>query len=105
MTSDSDFEKQVFALYGDEAAEWADDGVTDRVLREIDRETRMRRTVLTAAAVVGVALSMALLAAFGGPLVARAAEMAGAPVLALWAVMLAGATSFGWAAARLTADA
>jgi len=105
MTPDSDFEKQLFALYGDEAADWADDGVTDRVLREIDRETRMRRTALAAAAMVGVALSMALLAAFAGPLVARAAEMAGTPPLMLWAVMLAGGVSFGWAAARLALDA
>jgi hypothetical protein len=105
MTPDRDFENQLFALYGDEAAEWADDGVADRVLRQIDRETRMRRTALAAAAMVGVALSMALLAAFAGPLVARAAEMAGTPPLALWAVMLAGAASFGWAAARLAAEA
>lgn len=105
MTPDRDFENQLFALYGDEAAEWADDGVTDRVLREIDRETRTRRTVLAAAALVGVVLSMALLAAFAGSLVAQASEMAGAPPLALWAVMLAGAASLGWAAARLAADA
>lgn len=105
MTSDRDFENQLFALYGDEAAEWADDGITDHVLREIDRETRMRRMALAAAAVVAFALSAALLAAFAGPLVARAAEMAGTPALAPWVVLLAGAASLGWAAARLAADA
>jgi hypothetical protein len=105
MTSDRDFENQLFALYGDEAAEWADDGVTDRVLREIDRETRMRRMALAAAAGVGVALSAGLLAAFAGPLVARAADVAGTPTLVLWAVLLAGAAALGWATARLAVDA
>jgi hypothetical protein len=105
MTSDRDFENQLFALYGDEAAEWADDGVTGRVLREIDRETRVRRTVLAAAATIGVVLSAALLAAFAGPMIARAADIAGAPPLALWAAMLAGAASLGWATARLALDA
>jgi hypothetical protein len=105
MTPDCDFEHQLFALYGDEAAEWADDGVTSRVLREIDSETRMRRTALAAAAMVGVALSMILLVAFAGPLVASMAEMAGTPPLALWGVVLAAAASLGWAAARLAADA
>src|SRR5262245_46396754 len=101
---DRDFENQLFALYGDEAAEWADDGVTDRVLREIDREARTRRKALALAAVVGVGLSVALLAAFAGPLVAQAAEMAGTPPLALWALLFAGAASLSWAAARLAAD-
>lgn len=105
MTPDRDFEKQLFALYGDEAAEWADDGVTDRVLREIDREARVRRNALAVAAVVGVMLSVALLTAFAGPLVGEAAKMAGAPPLAMWALLFASAASLGWAAARLAADA
>lgn len=103
--TDRDFEKQLFALYGDEAAEWADDGVTDRVLREIDREARVRRMALAAAAMVGVALSFVLLAAFAGPLVAAAAGLVGLPPLALWVVVLASAASLGWATARLAADA
>lgn len=105
MTPDRDFENQLFALYGDEAGEWADDGVTNRVLREIDRETRTRRTVLAAGALAGVILSMALLAAFAGSLVAQASQIAGTPPLVLWVVLLAGAASLGWAAARLAADA
>ena len=100
-----DFETQLFALYGDEAAEWADDGVTDRVLREIDRETRVRRRALAVAAAVGVGLSVALLAAFAGPLVAEAAKMAGAPPLAMWVLLFASAASLGWATARLALDA
>jgi hypothetical protein len=103
--TDRDFENQLFALYGDEAAEWVDDGVTDRVLREIDREARVRRKALALAAVVGVALSVALLAAFAGPLVAQAAELAGAPPVAMWAMMLASVASLGWATARLVVDA
>jgi hypothetical protein len=103
--SGSNFEKQLFALYGEEAAEWADDGVTDRVLREIDHEMRVRRRVLAAAAAVGVALSVALLAAFAGPLVAGAAEIVGAPAPALWALLFASAVSLGWATARLASDA
>jgi len=105
MTPDRDFENQLFALYGDEAAEWADDGVTDRVLREIDREMRVRRKALAVAAVVGVALSVALLAAFAGPLVASAAELAGTPPLALWVLLFAGTASLGWVTARLALDA
>jgi hypothetical protein len=103
--TDREFENQLFELYREPAAEWADDGVTERVLYEIDRETRTRRRALAAAAAVGVVLSMALLGAFAGPLVARAAEMAGTPALALWAELLPGRASFGWAAARLAADA
>jgi hypothetical protein len=103
--TDRDFENQLFALYGEEAAEWVDDGVTERVLREIDREMRMRRKALAVAAAVGVALSVTLLAAFAGPLVAEAAKMAGAPPLALWVLLFASVVSLGWAAARLTSDA
>ncbi len=105
MTPDHNFENQLFALYGEEAPEWADDGVTDRVLREIDREARLRRTALAMAAMIGVGLSAALLAAFAGPLVENAAKASGTPPLALWAILLASASSLGWAAARLSSDA
>src|SRR5262245_27528581 len=102
--TDRDFETQLFALYGEPPAEWAENGVTDRVLREIDRESRLRRTILSMAAMVGVLLSMALLAMFAGPLVASAAELVGTSPLALWAVLLAGAASLGWTTARLSSD-
>lgn len=105
MTSDPDFEKQLFALYGEPAAEWSEDGVANRVLRQIDRENRLRRRALGAAAAVGVSLSMVLLAAFAGPLVASAAQLAGAPAPALWVVLFVAVASLGWVTARLTAEA
>jgi hypothetical protein len=107
MTSDPDrdFESRLFALYGEPAAEWADDGVTERVLQEIDREMRVRRKAVMAGAMVGVALGAAMLLAFAGPLVASAAELVGTPPLALWAVLLASAASLGWATARLAVEA
>lgn len=105
MTSDPDFEKQLFALYGEPAAEWADDGVADRVLREINRENRVRRLALGAAAAVGVGLSMILLAVFAGPLVSSAAQLAGAPAPALWVLLFVAVASLGWVTARLTAEA
>jgi hypothetical protein len=104
-STDPDFEKHLFALYGEEAAEWTDGGVTERVLREIDHEQRTRGLVMGAAAAAGGALSIALLAVFAGTLVGQAAETIHAPPLALWAALLAGAAAFSWAAARLAVEA
>lgn len=102
--TDRDFETQLFALYGTPAAEWADAGVTDRVIREIDREMRVRRQLLTAAGALGIVVAMVLLGAFAAPLVAAAARIAGASLLTLWALLFAVTASLGWAAARLAAD-
>lgn len=104
-TPESVFEKDLFAAFGEEAPEWADDGVTERVMREIERELRLRRTVTGVAALAGGALSIGLLAAFAGPLVAGMAEMAGAPPALSWAVLMLGAASFSWSTARLAVDA
>lgn len=105
MTSEHDFEKELFSAFGEEAAEWADGGVTERVLREIDREQRTRWRVMGVAALAGGALSIGLLAAFAGPLVADMTKLAGAPPALLWAVLLLGAASFSWATARLAVEA
>ena len=105
MTSEHDLENDLFAAFGEPAAEWADDGVTERVLREIEREQRTRRLVTRVAALAGGALSIGLLAAFAGPLVADMTKLAGAPPAVLWAVLLLGAASFSWATARLAVEA
>jgi hypothetical protein len=105
MTPDRNFEKDLFALYGEEAPGWADGGVTDRVIREIDRELRVRRRMMAVAAVTSALFSIGLLTAFAGPLVASAAKLAGAPASVLWATVLLGAAAFSWATARLAAEA
>ena len=104
-SSESDFENELSQAFGESAAEWADEGVTERVLREIDHEQRTRRMVMAVAALAGGALSISLLAVFAGPLVADVAGMAGAPPALMWAVLLAGAACFSWATARLAVEA
>jgi hypothetical protein len=109
MTADPDFEDHLFALYGEPSRSSEDklgDGdVTERVLREIAREERLRARLLTAAASVGMGLAAGALTMFGGPVIAQAAALSGAPPLALWLAMFAGAASLSWAAARLALDA
>jgi hypothetical protein len=105
MTSEHEFEKDLFAAFGEPAVEWAEGGVTERVLREIDRERRTRIRVMSVAALAGGALSVGLLATFAGPLVTDMTRLAGAPPALLWAVLLLGAASFSWATARLAVEA
>jgi hypothetical protein len=105
MSMSADFEKDVFAAFGEEAAEWPDNGVTGRVMREIDRELRVRRAVMSAAALAGSALSIGLLAVFGGPLVADVTKLAGMPPALIWVALLASAAGFSWGTARLAVDA
>src|SRR5262245_32660059 len=107
MTSDPnpDFEKELFAAFGEPAAEWADDGATQRVMREIAREQRTRRIVMGASALAGGAISIGLLVVFAGPLAAAVGETAGAPPALSWAALIVAAAAFSWTASRLAVDA
>jgi len=69
--TDPDFETELFSLYGEPSRDVPDGGVTERLLREIDREARLRRWALVSAVAVGAVISLATASTYAAPLSLR----------------------------------
>ena len=102
--SDRDFETELFALYGEPSQAWADEGVTDRVVRRIERETLLRGALSGLAVLAGGAAAAGAVAAFAGQLIADAVVRTGAAPAMMWLAVLSGAALLGAAAIRITLE-
>ncbi|MBN9318848.1 MAG: hypothetical protein BGN86_03215 [Caulobacterales bacterium 68-7] len=102
--TDPDFETELFSLYGEPSRDVPDGGVTERLLREIDREARLRRWALVSAVAVGAGSALAAVSTFAAPVIGRLAMQTGAPALALWMVVPMVAILLGWATVRVALD-
>jgi hypothetical protein len=102
--TDADFERELFALYGEPSVGVADGGVTERILSDVMREERLRAWALGLAVGVGAGGGVAAAAALAGPAIGRLALQAGAPASVVWLVLPVAAIFMGWATLRVAVD-
>src|SRR5262245_59708084 len=103
--SDRDFESALFALYGEPSRAWGDEGVTERVLRRIKRESLLRDILSGAAMIAGGAMAAAVAATFGGPLLMGIVAATGAAPAMVWSATMAGAAVLGAVGIRAALEA
>jgi hypothetical protein len=104
MTSDRNFEDELFSLYGKQSAASDDRAVKEQAVRRIQLDDRLRTALIATTAIASGSAGAAFVATFAGPLTELAENFTDAPEAALWTMAVGAAVFCARAAARLMQD-